>query len=87
MTQNLSKNTSGTVTSYYQVNLAIDSPNITEDYINSHFIVSLYLLLSTGSSQEEVDLKIVDWDVKRQHKHRLIHACMLFYHQPIFFNF
>ena len=35
--QNLSKNSSGTVTLCYHVNLVIDIPNITENDINSHF--------------------------------------------------
>ena len=41
MAQNLSKNTSGTVTLCYQVNLAIDIPNITENYTNSHFFLDI----------------------------------------------
>ena len=36
MTQNIAKNIIGNVASSYQVNLAIESPNITENYINSH---------------------------------------------------
>ena len=36
MTQNIVKNTIGNVASSYQVNLAIEIPNITENYINSH---------------------------------------------------
>ena len=36
MTQNIAKNIIGNVASSYQVNLAIDIPNITENYINSH---------------------------------------------------
>ena len=36
MTQNLIKNIISIVASSYQVNLAIEIPNITENYINSH---------------------------------------------------
>ena len=36
MTQNIVKNTIGNVASSYQVNLAIEIPNITKNYINSH---------------------------------------------------
>ena len=36
MTQNIAKNIIGNVASSYQVNLAIEIPNITENYINSH---------------------------------------------------
>ena len=37
MTRNLVKNIIGNVASSYQVNLAIDIPNITENYINHTF--------------------------------------------------
>ena len=36
MTQNLVKSIIGNVASSYQVNLVIEIPNITENYINSH---------------------------------------------------
>ena len=36
LTQNIAKNIIGNVASSYQVNLAIETPNITENYINSH---------------------------------------------------
>ena len=36
MTQNLVKSIIGNVASSYQVNLAIEIPNITENYINLH---------------------------------------------------
>ena len=36
MTQNMFKNIIGNVASSYQVNLAIEIPNITENYINSN---------------------------------------------------
>ena len=39
MTQNLVKNIIGTVASSYQVNQAIEIPNITENYINSHIFI------------------------------------------------
>ena len=40
------KNSSGTVTLCYHVDLAIDIPNITENYINSHF--SLVIIGNLG---------------------------------------
>ena len=36
MTQNIVKNIIGNVALSYQVNLTIEIPNITENYINSH---------------------------------------------------
>ena len=36
MTHNIVKNIIGNVASSYQVNLTIEIPNITENYINSH---------------------------------------------------
>ena len=36
MTQNVIKNINGNVASSFQVNLAIEIPYITENYINSH---------------------------------------------------
>ena len=48
ITQNLGKNSSDTVASLYQVNLAIDNPNITEKYINSHFFTYHHTCLNIG---------------------------------------
>ena len=42
MTQNIVKKTIGNVASSYQVNIAIEIPNITENYINSHVFTCRY---------------------------------------------
>ena len=39
MTKNLVKNIIGNLALSYQVNLAIEIPNITENYINQHFLL------------------------------------------------
>ena len=44
MTQNLVKNITGNVASSYQVNLAIENPNMTENYINSYIFTCRQLV-------------------------------------------
>ena len=39
MTQNLSKNIIGSVASIYQANLVIEIPNITENHVNSRYVL------------------------------------------------
>ena len=61
ITQNLSKNTSGAVTLCYQVNLAIDIPIITENYINSHLSLVTLGYLNCLFKYRSLCWEVFDW--------------------------
>ena len=65
MSQNLAKNINGSVALIFQVNLAIEIPNITKNYINSHIFTCqhwvLQCLLAHLSRRLRSELLVYQW--------------------------
>ena len=61
MTQNLVKNIIGNVASSYQVNLAIENANMTENYINLHIFTCRHQVSAMLIFIRHVVGKFFDW--------------------------
>ena len=61
MTQNLVKNIIGNVALSYQVNLAIENANMTENYINSHIFTCRHQVSAMLIFISHVVGKFFDW--------------------------